>query len=74
MSSEGRGTFTETPSRLWYVAHVFFWIISGIICYIVWKERNREAARRHLIHSLWLPFVVYGIATVIMILAFPEEW
>ena len=44
----------DTPSKIWYVGHVFFWIITGLICYILWKERNIESAHKHLKHSIWL--------------------
>ena len=53
------------PSKLWYVGHVFFWIITGLICYILWKERNIESARKHLKHSIWLglllPVIMFAI-------------
>ncbi len=52
-------TATATPSKLWYVGHLFFWIITGLICYILWKDRNLEAARKHLVHSIWLGLLLY---------------
>ena len=63
-----------SPSRLWWIAHVFFWVISGLICYLVWKDRNRDAARKHLIHSLWFPLVVQGLLMVIIMMAIPDLW
>ena len=45
---------TSSPSKLWYFGHVFFWVITGLICYILWKDKNPGAARKHLIHSIWL--------------------
>ena len=71
---DGYSDTLATPSKVWWVAHVVFWIISGLICYLVWKDRNREAAKRHLIHSLWLPFAAYGLVVVVVMLAFPGEW
>ena len=47
----------ETPNKLWWLGHVVFWIITGLICYILWKDRNEQAARKHLIHSIWIGFV-----------------
>ena len=62
----------ETPSKIWYVGHLFFWIITGLICYIIWKDRNLEAARSHLIHSIWLglllPIALFGIGVVASLL------
>lgn len=56
---------TEYPNKIWWVGHVFFWLITGIICYFVWKNRNIKAARRHLIHSTWI-----GIIPVVFLSAF----
>ena len=57
-------TPTAAPSKIWYVGHVFFWVITGLICYILWKDKNQKAARKHLIHSIWLgmllPVVVFA--------------
>ena len=44
----------RTPPKIWYVAHIFLWIISGLVCYVLWKDENRQAAKRHLLHSLWI--------------------
>ena len=57
---------TETPSKIWYVGHLLFWVVTGLVCYVLWKDRNLEAARKHLIHSVWLglilPMSLFGIA------------
>ncbi len=57
-------TPTSTPSKIWYVGHIFFWVITGLVCYILWKDKNLEAARKHLIHSIWL-----GLLLPIMVFA-----
>ena len=36
----------ETPSKIWYVGHLFLWVITGLVCYVVWKDKNAEAARK----------------------------
>ena len=77
MSSEGPPAGpvqAGSPSRLWWVAHVFCWVISGLVCYLVWKDRNREAARRHLVHSLWIPIAANAVFMAAAMLAFPAEW
>ncbi len=75
MSDEDiHGDARQAPSRLWWVAHVFFWVISGLICYLVWKDRNNDAAKKHLIHSLWIPIVIYGFLMVILALSVPDAW
>ena len=55
----------ETPSKIWYVGHLFLWVITGLVCYVVWKDKNAEAARKHLIHSIWLglilPILAFGL-------------
>lgn len=47
----------ETPSKFWYILHIFFGILTGIACFLLWKDRNPQAARKHLIHSIWIPLV-----------------
>jgi len=42
------GIKKPNPSRLWYVGHFFFGITVPI-CWFVWKDKNREMAKRHLI-------------------------
>ncbi len=42
-----------TPSKLWYAGHVFFWVITGLICYILWQDQNQEAARRFMASLLF---------------------
>ena len=49
----------KIPSKLWWIGHIFFGIITGLICYILWKDENPKAAKKHLIHSIWLGFVAY---------------
>lgn len=53
---------TEKPHPIWWVAHIFLWIISGLVVYILYKDRNAAAARRHLIWS-----VIIGLLPVICI-------
>ncbi|RNJ78679.1 MAG: hypothetical protein EB829_04220 [Nitrosopumilus sp. H8] len=45
------------PSSLWYLGHIFIGIVSGLICYLLWHEKNKKAAKRHLIASIILSFV-----------------
>ena len=58
------------PSKIWYVGHLFFGIITGLICYIIWQDKNKEAARKHLIHSIWIGFIPVFIMILIAFLVF----
>jgi len=49
----------KVPSKWWYVGHIFCWVITGLICYILWKEENLKAAKKHLIHSIWIGIIGY---------------
>lgn len=53
------------PCRFWYLAHLFFGVLSGVLCYAMWRNRNRSAAKMHLIHSIWLPIPAFIPAAVI---------
>ena len=46
----------ERPHIVWWVAHVFLGVISGLVVYVLYKEKNPAAARKHLIFSviIWL--------------------
>lgn len=48
---------TPRPSSLWYLGHIFIGIVSGLICYLLWHEKNKKAAKKHLIVSIVLSFV-----------------
>lgn len=54
------------PSYWWWVGHVFFGMITGLVCYVVWKDENPKAAKKHLIHSIW----VGCVAPVVFLVAF----
>ena len=53
------------PSRWWYIAHLFLGIVGGIVVFCLYRDRNPQAARRHLIISIILtvaPFaVLFGV-------------
>lgn len=53
---------TEKPHPIWWVAHIFLWVISGLVVYILYKDKNAAAARRHLIWS-----IIIGLLPVIFI-------
>ena len=67
----GRGGTGDTsppvPSKFWYVAHLFLWVISGLVVYVLYKDTNRAMARRHLIVSLVLGAVVAVVFVAIMV-------
>ena len=52
----------EKPSMLWWVAHVFLGVISGLVVYVLYKDKNPASARRHLIFSIiiWVVLAVIG--------------
>ena len=60
------------PSRLWYVGHVFLGVISGLVCYLVWRDQDIKAARRHLVWSMVITIII-GIfwAALIVLAALP---
>jgi len=55
----------EVPSKLWYLAHIFFSILTGLICYILWKDKNPKMAKKHLILSIPLTFVSIILSVVL---------
>lgn len=55
-------TSPKTPSKVWYLAHVLMWVVSGFVCYLIWKDENPQAAKKHLMHSLWLPLLFVPVA------------
>ena len=59
----------KTPSNWWWVAHFFFGVMTGLACYVLWKDENLKAAKKHLIHSIWLGVVV-SIVLIAIIFSF----
>lgn len=49
---------------MWWIGHVFLGLITGIICYIAWKDDNKKAAKKHLVWSLIIMIVVWSGMTV----------
>ena len=59
--------------RRWYVSHIFFWLGSGTACWFQFRRRDRAAARRHLIRSVWIPPLVWLVALTAIGTAIPDE-
>lgn len=49
---------TERPHVIWWLAHLILGVVSGLVVYVLYKDRNIEAARRHLIGSVVIMIVV----------------
>ena len=85
----GRGCSNPVPvpSKWWYLGHAFFWIITGLVVYVLYKDTNKAAARAHLIVSIFLgvagAIVFIGIMVVVELFVcgtdpgvceYVEEW
>ena len=66
-NNSGTGV-APVPSKWWYVGHLFFWVITGLVVYILYKDTNKEAARKHLIVSLVLGIVACVAVFVVLLL------
>lgn len=53
-------------SRWWYVGHVFLWIVTGLICYLAYRNDRPIQARHHLITSVWLGIVVWFVIPLVL--------
>ena len=59
--------------RRWYISHMFFWAGSGTACWFQFRHRDRAAARRHLVRSLWIPPLVWLVSLTAIGMAIPDE-
>ena len=59
--------------RRWYVSHMLFWVGSGTACWFQFRRKDRAAARRHLVRSLWIPPLVWLAALTAIGMAIPDE-
>ena len=59
--------------RRWYISHMFFWAGSGTACWFQFRHRDRAAARRHLVRSLWIPPLVWLVSLTAVGMAIPDE-
>ena len=59
----------EKPHVAWWVAHVFLGVISRLVVYILYKDKNPAAARKHLIFSviIWLIGAAASFAVGILV-------
>lgn len=67
--NSGTGAAAPVPSKWWYVGHLFFWVITGLVVYILYKDTNKEAARKHLIVSLVLGVVAAIVVIAVLVVA-----
>lgn len=56
----------EKPHPVWWLAHLFFGILSGLVVYVLYKDKNPAAARFHLIGSL---VIMAAITAAVMVSA-----
>lgn len=63
----------EKPHVVWWAAHVFLGVISGLVVYVLYKDKNPAAARRHLIFSVivWLIGAAASFAITMLVGAGP---
>jgi len=61
---------TKKPSNWWWVGHLFFGIITGLVVYVIWKDDNQKMAKKHLIHSIWIGIVVCFLPVIILLIMF----
>ena len=49
----------EKPHTIWWVAHLFLGVVSGLVVYILYKDKNPAAAKQHLVFSIviWVVLV-----------------
>lgn len=47
----------EKPHFIWWFAHIVLGIITGLVVYLLYKEKNPTTARRHLIGSVIIMIV-----------------
>ena len=47
----------EKPHFIWWFAHIVLGVITGLVVYLLYKEKNPTAARRHLIGSVVIMIV-----------------
>lgn len=52
----------EKPHFAWWIGHLFMGIVTGLAVYVLYKDKNPPAAKRHLIFSLVLTVVMTLVA------------
>ena len=62
------------PSKLWYVSYLMFGVLTGIACFLIWSDKDKNKATSHLITSIWLPLVAWIPMVVVPLLFLPDEF
>lgn len=60
----------KKPSNWWWVGHLFFGIITGLVVYVTWKEENPKMAKKHLIHSIWIGLIVCFLPVIFILVMY----
>ncbi len=52
-----------TPSNKWYIAHAILGIVSGLVVYCLYRNRDKVAALVHVLHSVVITvlWIVTGV-------------
>lgn len=56
--------YEEKPHSIWWIAHIFLGVISGLVVYVLYKDKNPKAAKRHLIFSILIGFILFGVMLI----------
>jgi len=72
MSDEVGPARKSGPGKIWYVGHLFFWVVTGLICFVLYKDTHPKEARHHLITSIWLQMVVWAVLMLVFVVALQE--
>lgn len=62
----------QNPHWAWWIGHVFLGVFSGLVVYVLYKDKNYAAARKHLIFSIiiWVIGTAASFVTLLLLEVF----
>lgn len=72
--SDETGAPKPNPHWIWWLGHIVLGIITGLVVYVLYKDKNYAAARKHLIFSIiiWVVGTAASFVTMLLLgLLFP---
>lgn len=57
------------PHWIWWFGHIILGVVSGLVVYVLYKDKNYEAAKMHLIASIiiWVVGTAASFTTMLML-------
>ena len=57
----------DKPHPVWWIGHFCLGVLTGLAVYLLYKDKNPEAARRHLVYSVIIHTVLAAVTFSLLV-------